>query len=110
MAAQRTGDYQRTISGRNVEAILDAVEDLLERRAQTSISAVAAAWRHLARFGAMAQAVAEQLSPEAAPDNNGYLGKYGETSTAWATAVDTVSSTSGNGKGATSVQVPDHAR
>src|SRR5438093_1183043 len=26
---------------------------------------LAAAWRHLARYGAMAQAVAEQLSPEA---------------------------------------------
>jgi TetR/AcrR family transcriptional regulator, mexCD-oprJ operon repressor len=120
VAAQRTGDYQRTIAERNVEAILDAVEDLLQRRAQTSISAVAAqagvsrvtlyahfptwealleaaveravrqtmaalhaarpddgppvqalermvgaAWQHLARYGAMAQAVAEQLSPEA---------------------------------------------
>jgi TetR/AcrR family transcriptional regulator, mexCD-oprJ operon repressor len=42
MAAQRTGDYQRTIAERNVEAILDAVEELLQRRAQTSISAVAA--------------------------------------------------------------------
>lgn len=120
MAAQRTADYQRSIAERNVTAILDAVEDLLERRAPTSISAVAAqagvsrvtvyahfptwealleaaveravrqtmaalqaahpddgppvealermlaaAWRHLARYGAMAQAVAEQLSPEA---------------------------------------------
>jgi TetR/AcrR family transcriptional regulator, mexCD-oprJ operon repressor len=120
MAAQRTADYQRAIAERNVTAILDAVEDLLERRAPASISAVAAqagvsrvtvyahfptweklleaaveravrqtmaalqaarpdqgppvqalermlaaAWRHLARYGAMAQAVAEQLSPEA---------------------------------------------
>ena len=120
MAAQRTTDYQRAIAERNVTAMLDAVEDLLERRAPTSISAVAAqagvsrvtvyahfptweklleaaveravrqtmaalqaahpdqgppvqalermlaaAWRHLARYGAMAQAVAEQLSPEA---------------------------------------------
>jgi TetR/AcrR family transcriptional repressor of mexCD-oprJ operon len=120
VAAQRTGDYQRTIAEKNIEAILDAAEDLLQRRAQTSISAVAAqagvsrvtlyahfptwealletaveravrqtmaalqaarpdegppvqalermvgaAWHHLARYGAMAQAVAEQLSPEA---------------------------------------------
>ena len=120
MAAQRAADYQRAIAERNVEAILDAVEELLERRAQASISAVAAqagvsrvtvyahfptgealleaaveravrrtmtaleaadpgdgppvqalermlaaAWRHLARYGAMAQAVAEQMSPEA---------------------------------------------
>lgn len=120
MAARRVSDHQRAIAERNVEAILDAVEELLERRAQASISAVAAqagvsrvtvyahfrtwealleaaveravrqtmtaleaadpgtgppvqalermlaaAWRHLARYGAMAQAVAEQLSPEA---------------------------------------------
>jgi AcrR family transcriptional regulator len=117
--AERAADYQRAIAERNVEAILDAVEDLLERRAQASISAVAAqagvsrvtvyahfptwealleaaveravrrtmtaleatdpttgppvqalermlaaAWQHLARYGAMAQAVAEQLSPD----------------------------------------------
>jgi len=120
VAAQRAADYQRAIAQKNIEAILDAVEDLLERRAQASISAVAAqagvsrvtvyshfptwealleaaveravgqtmaalqaarpddgppvqalermlaaAWRHLARYGAMAQAVAEQLRPEA---------------------------------------------
>jgi TetR/AcrR family transcriptional repressor of mexCD-oprJ operon len=120
MAAQRAAGYQRAIAERNVEAILDAVEDLLERQAQASISAVAAhagmsrvtvyahfptwealleaaveravrrtmtaleaaepgdgppvqalermlagAWRHLARYGAMSRAVAEQLSPEA---------------------------------------------
>jgi AcrR family transcriptional regulator len=120
MAGQRAVGYQRAIAERNVEAILDAAEELLERRAQTSMSAVAAqagvsrvtlyshfptwealleaaveravrqtmaalqaaqpedgpptealermlaaAWRHLARYGAMAQAVAEQLSPEA---------------------------------------------
>jgi AcrR family transcriptional regulator len=120
VAAPKTSDYRRATAERNVEAILDAVEDLLERRAQASISAVAAeagvsrvtvyahfptgealleaaveravrrtmaaletvglddgtpaqvlermlaaAWRHLARYGAMAQAVAEQLSPEA---------------------------------------------
>jgi len=120
MAAQRTADHQRAVAERNVEAILDAVEELLERRGQASISAVAkqagvsrvtvyshfptwealleaaveravrqtmtalhaaspdegppvqalermlaVAWRHLARYAAMAQAVAEQLSPEA---------------------------------------------
>lgn len=120
MATQRAADYQRAIAERNVEAILDAVEELLERRAQASISAVAgqagvsrvtvyahfatwealleaaveravrrtmmaleaadpdegppvqalermlaASWRHLARYGAMGQAVAEQLSSEA---------------------------------------------
>jgi AcrR family transcriptional regulator len=120
VAAPKTSDYQRLTAERNVAAILDAVENLLERRAQASISAVAAeagvsrvtvyahfptgealleaaveravrqtmaalegvglddgpplqvlermlaaAWRHLARYGAMAQAVAEQMSPEA---------------------------------------------
>lgn len=120
MAAPKTSDYQRATAERNVAAILDAVENLLERRAQASISAVAAeagvsrvtvyahfptgealleaaveravrqtmaalegvglddgpplqvlermlaaAWRHLARYGAMAQAVAEQMNPEA---------------------------------------------
>jgi AcrR family transcriptional regulator len=120
MAGPRAAGYQRAIAERNVEAILDAAEELLARRAQTSMSAVAAqagvsrvtlyshfpaweavleaaveravrrtmtalqaarpddgppgpalermlaaAWRHLARYGAMAQAVAEQLSPEA---------------------------------------------
>ncbi len=36
------GDHRRATAERNVEAILDAVEDLLERRAQASVSAVAA--------------------------------------------------------------------
>ncbi|MGN6794391.1 MAG: TetR/AcrR family transcriptional regulator [Streptosporangiaceae bacterium] len=120
MATERVADHQRAIAERNVDAILDAVEELLERRAHTTMSAVAkragvsrvtlyahfatweavleaavtravdrtmaalraaepdegpadeaadrmiaAAWQHLARFGAMAQAVAEQMSPEA---------------------------------------------
>lgn len=120
MAEQRAVGYQRVIAERNVEAILDAVEELLERRGQASISAVAAqagvsrvtvyahfptwealleaaveravrrtitaleaaepdagppvqalermlaaGWQHLARYSAMAQAVAEQLSREA---------------------------------------------
>jgi AcrR family transcriptional regulator len=120
VAAQRLPDHQRAIAERNVDAILDAAEELLARRAHTTMSAVAkqagvsrvtlyahfatwqavleaavtravdrtmaalraaepdvgpadaavdrmvdAAWQHLARFGAMAQAVAEQMSPEA---------------------------------------------
>ncbi|MDR2984935.1 MAG: TetR/AcrR family transcriptional regulator [Nocardiopsaceae bacterium] len=120
MAAQRMADHQRAIAERNVEAILDAAEDLLARRAHATMSAVAkqagvsrvtlyahfatweavleaavsravdktmaalraaepdegpaeeavdrmvaASWRHIASFGAMAQAVAEQMSPEA---------------------------------------------
>lgn len=120
MAAQRTAEYQRAIAERNVDAILDAAEQLLEQRAPASISAVArqagvsrvtvyahfptwealleaavaravrrtmtaleaarldsgppvqalermlaVAWQHLARYGAMAQAVAEHLSPDA---------------------------------------------
>jgi len=118
--APRAPDRQRAIAERNVDAILDAVEELLERRGQASISAVAQqagvsrvtvyshfptwgalleaavaravtrtmtaldaaginegppvealermlaeAWPHLARYSAMAQAVAEQLGPEA---------------------------------------------
>ena len=116
MAAPKTSDYQRATAERNVAAILDAVENLLERRAQASISAVAAeagvsrvtvyahfptgealleaaveravrqtmaalegvglddgpplqvlermpaaAWRHLARYGAMAQVTVRDL-------------------------------------------------
>src|SRR5215472_3429929 len=41
MAEQRAADYQRAIAERNAQAILDAVEELLERRGQASISAVA---------------------------------------------------------------------
>jgi TetR/AcrR family transcriptional repressor of mexCD-oprJ operon len=120
MAPPRAADHQRAIAERNVEAILDAAEELLEERGQASISAVAAqagvsrvtvyahfptwealleaaveravrrtmtalegaepqagppvqalqrmiaaAWQHLARYSAMSQAVAEQLSPQA---------------------------------------------
>jgi len=119
MAARGTAEHQRAIAERNVDAILDAAEELLER-GQANISAVAAqagvsrvtvyahfptwdklleaavaravrrtmaaleaadpsagppvqalermlaaAWQHLARYSAMAQAVAELLSPEA---------------------------------------------
>jgi AcrR family transcriptional regulator len=117
--AQRLTRYQRQVAERNVDAILDAAEELLPH-GQANISAVAvlagvsrvtvyahfptwealleaaveravrrtmaalqsewpddgppaqaldriiaAAWQHLARYGAMAAAVAELLSPEA---------------------------------------------
>ena len=119
-AAQRTTAYQREVAGRNVEAILDAVEELLQSQGHANISAVAAqagvsrvtvyahfptwtallegaveravrqtmtalqsvhpedgppiealdrmlavTWQHLARYQAMAAAVAELLTPEA---------------------------------------------
>ena len=119
-AAQRTTAYQREVAGRNVEAILDAAEDLLQSQGHANISAVAAkagvsrvtvyahfptwtalleagveravrqtmtalqavhpddgppaqaldrmlaaTWQHLARYRAMAAAVAELLTPEA---------------------------------------------
>jgi TetR/AcrR family transcriptional regulator, mexCD-oprJ operon repressor len=119
-AAQRTTGYQREVASRNVEAILDAAEELLQSNGHATISAVAAragvsrvtvyahfptftaileaavdravrrtmaalqaaapeegppiealdrmlaaAWQHLARYRAMAAAVAELLSPEA---------------------------------------------
>jgi AcrR family transcriptional regulator len=119
-AAQRTTAYQRDVAERNVEAILDAAEELLQSQGHANISAVAAqagvsrvtvyahfpdwtalleaaveravrrtmtalqavhpedgppaqaldrmlaaTWQHLARYGAMAAAVAELLSPEA---------------------------------------------
>ena len=118
-SAQRLTAYQREVAERNVDAILDAAEDLVQQ-GQANISAVAvqagvsrvtvyahfptwealleaaveravrrtmaalqsvhgddgppvealdrmisAAWQHLARYGAMAAAVAELLSPEA---------------------------------------------
>jgi AcrR family transcriptional regulator len=40
--AQRTTSYQREVAGRNVEAILDAAEELLQSQGRRSISAVAA--------------------------------------------------------------------
>jgi AcrR family transcriptional regulator len=119
-AAQRTTAYQRKVAERNVEAILDAAQELLRSQGHASISAVAAqagvsrvtvyahfpdwaalleaaveravrqtmtalqavhpddgppaqaldrmlaaVWQHLARYQAMAAAVAELLSPEA---------------------------------------------
>jgi len=120
MAAQRTTAYQREVAERNIEAILDAAEELLRSQGHASISAVAAqagvsrvtvyahfptwewlleaavaravgrtmtalesvhpdqgppiealdrllaaTWQHLARYQAMAAAVAELLNPEA---------------------------------------------
>jgi AcrR family transcriptional regulator len=119
-AARRTTAYQREVAGRNVEAILDAAEELLQSQGHATMSAVAAqagvsrvtvyahfptwralleaaveravnrtmtalqsvhpddgppiealdrmlaaAWQHLARYRAMAAAVAELLNPEA---------------------------------------------
>ena len=119
MAEPRLTERQQATADRNVAAILDATEELLARRGQASISAVAkhsgvsrvtvyahfptaealleaaveravgqtmsalqaanldegapvealerllaAAWRHLARYSAMAQAVAERMTPE----------------------------------------------
>ena len=119
-ASQRTTAYQREVSERNVEAILDAAEELLLSQGHASISAIAAqagvsrvtvyahfptgtalleaaveravrrtmtalqsvrpddgsaiealdrmlaaTWQHLAKYQAMAAAVAELLSPEA---------------------------------------------
>src|ERR1700734_3238587 len=120
MAEPRLTERQQATADRNVAAILDATEELLARRGQASISAVAkhsgvsrvtvyahfptaealleaaveravgqtmsalqaanldegppvealerlvaTAWRPLARYSAMAQAVAEQMTPEA---------------------------------------------
>ena len=120
MAAHRTTVYQRKVAERNIEAILDAAEDLLRSQGHATISAVAAqagvsrvtvyahfttwealletavtravrrtmaalesvhleegppvealdrmlaaTWQHLARYQAMAAAVAELLNPEA---------------------------------------------
>jgi TetR/AcrR family transcriptional repressor of mexCD-oprJ operon len=119
MAEPRLTERQQATADRNVAAILDATEELLARRGQAGISAVAkhsgvsrvtvyahfptsealleaaveravgqtmsalqaansdegppvealerllaGAWRHLARYSAMAQAVAEQMTPE----------------------------------------------
>ena len=41
-AAQRTTGYQREVASRNVEAILDAAEELLQSQRHANISAVAA--------------------------------------------------------------------
>src|SRR3984957_20526936 len=41
MAGQRLTEHQQAIADRNVTAILDATEELLEQRGQATISAVA---------------------------------------------------------------------
>jgi TetR/AcrR family transcriptional regulator, mexCD-oprJ operon repressor len=41
MTARRSTSYQRTVSSRNVEAILDAAEELLRQEGHATISAVA---------------------------------------------------------------------
>jgi AcrR family transcriptional regulator len=95
VTAQRSTSYHREVATRNVEAILDAAEDLLREEGHATISAVAVqagvsrvtvyahfptwealleaalervlagGWQHLARYQAMARAVSELLSPEA---------------------------------------------
>src|ERR671931_187183 len=67
MSAQAT-DHRRAIAERNVEAILDAGEALLERRAQASITAVAAeagvsrvtVYAHFPALGELIEAVVER--------------------------------------------------
>jgi TetR/AcrR family transcriptional regulator, mexCD-oprJ operon repressor len=67
MSAQAT-DHRRAIAERNVEAILDAAEALLERRAQASITAVAAeagvsrvtVYAHFPALGQLIEAVVER--------------------------------------------------
>src|SRR5712691_2521651 len=79
MAAQRTTVYQREVAERNIEAILEAAVGRAVRRTMTALESVhpeegppvealdrmlAATWQHLARYQAMAAAVAELLNPE----------------------------------------------
>ena len=67
MSAQAT-DHRRAVAERNVEAILDAAEALLERRAQASITAVAAeagvsrvtVYAHFPTLGQLIEAVVER--------------------------------------------------
>lgn len=70
MAAPRASDHRRRIADRNVAAILDAAETLLERRAAVSIAAVAAAagvsrvtvYAHFATWEAILEAVVERAA------------------------------------------------
>jgi TetR/AcrR family transcriptional regulator, mexCD-oprJ operon repressor len=70
MAAPRATDHRRLIADRNVTAILDAAEDLLERQAAVSIAAVAAAagvsrvtvYAHCATWEALLEAVVERAA------------------------------------------------
>jgi AcrR family transcriptional regulator len=70
MAAPRASDHRRRIADRNVTAILDAAEGLLERRAAVSIAAVAATagvsrvtvYAHFATWEALLEAVVERAA------------------------------------------------
>jgi AcrR family transcriptional regulator len=70
MAAPRAGDHRRRIADRNVAAILDAAESLLERRAVVSIAAVAATaglsrvtvYAHFATWDALLETVVERAA------------------------------------------------
>jgi TetR/AcrR family transcriptional regulator, mexCD-oprJ operon repressor len=67
MSAQAM-DHRRAVAERNVEAILDAAEALLERRAQASVTAVAAeagvsrvtVYAHFPTLGELIEAVVER--------------------------------------------------
>jgi AcrR family transcriptional regulator len=68
-----TGDHRRATAERNVEAILDAAEDLLARRAAATTSAVAAAagvsrvtlYAHFPTRAALLEAIAERAVRQA---------------------------------------------
>jgi TetR/AcrR family transcriptional repressor of mexCD-oprJ operon len=70
MAAPRTSDHRRRIADRNVAAILDAAQALLERRAAVSIAAVAATasvsrvtvYAHFATWEALLEAVVDRAA------------------------------------------------
>lgn len=70
MTAPRATNHRRRIADRNVTAILDAAETLLERRAAVSIAAVAAAagvsrvtvYAHFATWQALLEAVVERAA------------------------------------------------
>jgi TetR/AcrR family transcriptional repressor of mexCD-oprJ operon len=70
MAAPRASDHRRRIADRNVAAILDAAQALLERRAAVSIAAVAATagvsrvtvYAHFATWEALLEAVVERAT------------------------------------------------
>jgi AcrR family transcriptional regulator len=65
---QQAADYRQATARHNIQAILDAAEDLLERRARTSIVAVAAAagvsrvtvYAHFRTWEALLEAVVER--------------------------------------------------
>jgi TetR/AcrR family transcriptional regulator, mexCD-oprJ operon repressor len=70
MTAPRASDHRRRIADRNVAAILDAAQTLLERQAATSIAAVAATagvsrvtvYAHFASWEALLEAVVERAT------------------------------------------------